>query len=45
MAILELFVALLVTLLRPAHAVAQSKTVICCECGSVLTRLCRVSMA
>jgi hypothetical protein len=30
------------TLLRLGHAVAEGQTVTCCECGSVVIRLCLV---
>jgi hypothetical protein len=33
------------TLLRLGHTVVQGQTVTCCECGSVVAHLCRVSMA
>jgi hypothetical protein len=41
----NIFIIWLAVLLRCGHTVAQGQTVTCYECGSVVVRLCRVSVA
>jgi hypothetical protein len=39
----NIFVVLLATLIRSGLVAVQGQVVTCCECGSAVVRLCRVS--